>query len=149
MEFFTSTCVPKVFYPSTALKVHFITLLSFLKGGNKGSWLERATILFYKFSTVHFLDEFEEFLTVTITSWRFQFFHQEMTAHLISGLHALSVYKKHLYKKQLVEFMKYKKRGLVRFQHAKKRLPNSKVVICRKNEKNCFKYQKETHESYA
>ena len=31
------------------------------------------------------------------------------------GIHALSVHKKHLYKKQLVEFMKNKKRGLVRF----------------------------------
>ena len=51
-------------------------------------------------------------------------------------VHALSVYKKHLYKKQLVEFMKNKKQGLVRFQHAKKRLSHSKVVIYRKNEKN-------------
>ena len=33
----------------------------------------------------------------------------------IDGLQALSVYKKHLYKKQLVEFMKNKKQGLVMF----------------------------------
>ena len=36
-------------------------------------------------------------------------------------VHAISDYKKHLYKKRLVEFKEIKKRRLVRIYHAKKR----------------------------
>ena len=43
-------------------------------------------------------------------------------------LHALSVYKKHLYKKQLVEFLKNKKQWLVNFWHAKKHFSNTKII---------------------
>ena len=49
---------------------------------------------------------------------------------------AVSVYKKHLYKKQLVEFLKNKKQWLVSRWTAKKHLPNSKVVNYRKADKN-------------
>ena len=40
--------------------------------------------------------------------------------NLVSDLHAISDYKKHLYKKQLVEFEEIKKHRLVRIYHAKK-----------------------------
>ena len=50
--------------------------------------------------------------------------------------HELSVYKKHLYKKQLVEILKNKKQWLVKFLQAKKHLSSSKSADYKKTFKN-------------
>ena len=51
-------------------------------------------------------------------------------------LHELWVYKKHPYKKRLVEFSKIKKRRLVNFLSTKKRLASTATLITVKTLRN-------------